>query len=311
MTTLHSYPSIYALGHEAVKELFLDDVIVEEKVDGSQFSFGMVSVGFEMESERNIFELRVKSKGASINVEQPPKMFARAVATVVDLANRGLLHPGWTYRGEVLDQPHHNTLTYNRVPKGHIILFDINPGQEAYLSPMEKALEATRLGLEVVPFLASGKIDRFEDLKALLQIESCLGGPKIEGIVVKNYARFGKDKHALMGKWVREEFKEQNSTTHAKGPSTAEGLVLQLKTEARWRKAVQHLKENNQLLNAPQDIGPLLKEIQTDTIKEHGEEIKQALFDDAWKGIAKGICAGFPEWYKERLVESQFATPET
>lgn len=37
-TSWHSYPSIYALGHRALGELFLDPVVVEEKVDGSQFS---------------------------------------------------------------------------------------------------------------------------------------------------------------------------------------------------------------------------------------------------------------------------------
>ena len=37
----HSFPSVYAVGHAALADLFLDDVIVEEKVDGSQFSFGL------------------------------------------------------------------------------------------------------------------------------------------------------------------------------------------------------------------------------------------------------------------------------
>ena len=40
-TSWHSYPSIFALGHRALAELFLDPVVVEEKVDGSQFSFGL------------------------------------------------------------------------------------------------------------------------------------------------------------------------------------------------------------------------------------------------------------------------------
>jgi ATP-dependent RNA circularization protein (DNA/RNA ligase family) len=36
-----SYPSIYALGHRAIRELFDGPVVVEEKIDGSQFSFGV------------------------------------------------------------------------------------------------------------------------------------------------------------------------------------------------------------------------------------------------------------------------------
>lgn len=41
MDSWHSYPSIFAIGHRALAELLLDPVIVEEKVDGSQFSFGL------------------------------------------------------------------------------------------------------------------------------------------------------------------------------------------------------------------------------------------------------------------------------
>ncbi len=37
----HSYPKIYGLGHKAITELLSDNVMVEEKIDGSQFSFGI------------------------------------------------------------------------------------------------------------------------------------------------------------------------------------------------------------------------------------------------------------------------------
>ena len=57
-TSWHSYPSIYALGHRYLEELLLDPVLVEEKVDGSQFSFGV----FEHPEGP---ELRCKSKGAA------------------------------------------------------------------------------------------------------------------------------------------------------------------------------------------------------------------------------------------------------
>jgi hypothetical protein len=40
MSSWHSYSSIYALGHKALAELFMEPVLIEEKVDGSQFSFG-------------------------------------------------------------------------------------------------------------------------------------------------------------------------------------------------------------------------------------------------------------------------------
>lgn len=35
-TSWHSYPKLYAMGHRAIADILLDDVIVQEKVDGSQ-----------------------------------------------------------------------------------------------------------------------------------------------------------------------------------------------------------------------------------------------------------------------------------
>lgn len=198
MTQLHSYPSIYSLGHAAIQDLFLDPVVVEEKVDGSQFSFGVAMTG-DTEGPDYGQKLLIRSKGAVINPQAPPKLFARAVATVLDLWTRGLLAAGVVYRGEVLDTPHHNTLTYSRVPVGHVVLFDIDTPAQTFLSPEMKETEAVRLGLEVVPHLYTGMVGNIEELKALLGRESFLGGPKVEGIVVKNYSRFGRDKEGVAG----------------------------------------------------------------------------------------------------------------
>ena len=51
----HSFPSVYAVGHAALADLFLDDVIVEEKVDGSQFSFGLFAYGWRFPSKGALF----------------------------------------------------------------------------------------------------------------------------------------------------------------------------------------------------------------------------------------------------------------
>jgi len=39
---LNSYPKVYNLGHAAIVHLFDEPVTVEEKVDGSQFSFALI-----------------------------------------------------------------------------------------------------------------------------------------------------------------------------------------------------------------------------------------------------------------------------
>ncbi len=86
-TSWHSYPSPKAMGHGMIKELLLDSVIVEEKLDGSQFSFGVFG------AER---ELKCRSKASQINMFAPEKMFLKAVETAQKLAP--LLIEGWTYR---------------------------------------------------------------------------------------------------------------------------------------------------------------------------------------------------------------------
>src|SRR5690242_11376793 len=101
----HSYPSIFALGHRYVADLLTVPVLVEEKIDGSQFSFGISTVG----------ELAIRSKGAQMHIDAPEKMFQKAADTVKEL--KDVLTPGWTYRAEYLAKPKHNTLAYDRVPE--------------------------------------------------------------------------------------------------------------------------------------------------------------------------------------------------
>lgn len=295
---LTSYPSIFNLGHRAVKDLFNTEVLIEEKVDGSQFSFG-VKDG----------ELKMKSKGAVIYEPVTDKLFKAACDYVVSIKDQ--LKDGWMYRGEVLARVRHNALEYARTPQNNIIIFDIERGDQDFLSYGEKINEAARLHLETVPILFQGKVENIEQLKAFFEKESVLGKAKIEGMVIKNYAMFGLDKKVVMGKWVSEAFKEVHhaewNKANPKKTDILSDIVAKLKNPARWEKAIQHLRDDGKLTNSPQDIGLLLKEIQNDVKKEMEEDIKERLFSHSWPQIARGIVAGFPEHYKTKLAESQFA----
>lgn len=295
---IHSYPSIFALGHKAVENIFSSDVTVEEKIDGSQFSFRRMDGG----------ELGCRSKGQQIVADAPQKMFERAVNTAKSLMP--VVRKDWIYRGECLDKPKHNTLLYDRVPRGNVIIYDIDTGLESYLSYQEKEEECRRIGLECVPLLYEGKISDWETLKIFLDQESCLGGTKIEGFVIKNYSLFTQDKKAMMAKYVSEKFKEKHSTEWKnKNPKSGDILVRlaeTYKTEARWDKSIQHLAESGGLENSPRDIGNLIKEIKQDVEKECEDEIRDMLWKWAWPHVNRGITKGFPEYYKERLAKSSF-----
>lgn len=300
-TSWHSYPSIYAVGHRYVRDIFNSPVLCEEKVDGSQFSFGKFLVDGEE-------VLRCKSKGCQLNVECPEKMFTCAVNNVKEIF--GSLKLGWTYRGEYLSKPKHNTLVYSRVPKRNIIIFDINTNEEEYLSYSEKDKECERLGLEIVPKIFEGVISDPQTILEFLKRESVLGGQNIEGVVIKNYSMFGQDKKVLMAKYVSEAFKEIHGGEWRKeNPCSTDiltELVGMLRTPARWAKAVQHLKEQGKLEGSPKDIGFLIREAQVDILKECESDIKEKLFVWSKDKIIRGAVAGLAEWYKEYLLKESF-----
>lgn len=295
MNTITAYPSIHALGHRHIASLFDGPVLVEEKIDGSQFSFGLIDG-----------RLQCRSKGQEIFIDQPEKMFGKAIEYLKTVQH--LMSPGWTYRGEYLQKPKHNCLAYSRVPTNHIIIFDVMLPDGHYLSPTVKLHEAQALGFECVPhfFNTDGKPVELASLERCFEHESVLGGCKIEGVIVKNYHNRDEYGNPLIGKFVCPAFKEKHKHQW-KIPSVQReefvaSLAESLCTEARWCKAIQHLRDAGKLQGGPEDIGPLLKEINADVLKEETDDIKEALFKHFWPQIARGITKGFPDWYKNELT---------
>lgn len=297
--TVSSYPKVWNLGHAAVAGLTDVPVVVEEKLDGSQFSFGIYEG-----------EIKARSRSKQLILDAPEKMFTKAVAEITERSGR--LRPGWTYRGEYLQNPKHNALAYDRVPVGHIAIFDIDTGDQSYLPPHAKRAEAERIGFECIPQLWEGTVDSIAILDGLLSRTSVLGGQCIEGVVLKPVEpRFGPDGKSLFAKYVSERFKEIHGAEWKKSnpgkSDIIESIVAAYGTEARREKAVQHLRERGELTGTPKDIGAILKELGADTKEECTAEIAEKLFAWAWPQIQRGITRGTPEWYKRRLAEQQFS----
>ena len=294
MEKIYSYPKLYNLGHKAVEDLFKEEVLIQEKVDGSQISFQKVDG-----------ELRIRSKGAIIYAENPEKMFSKGVEHIVRVKDE--LKEGWAYRGEYLRVPKHNVITYDRVPKQHIIIFDIETEPSYFLDPEEVQAEAGRLGFDSLAYWVK-KVDSAEDIKLALEMMSFLGGATVEGIVVKNYNRFTIDGKTMMGKYVSEKFKEVHRTKTYKtsNKDIIQTLIESYKTEARWLKAIHHLRDIGELEDSPRDIGKLIKEVQCDVYEECQDEIRESLFKWGWKQVSRSLTRGLAEWYKEQLLEKQF-----
>ena len=296
---LSSYSKIYTLGHRATNEL--KDVLCywEEKVDGSQFSFAL--------DKDQDGVLHMRSKGAIIQPTEPPKLFAKAVDTVLGL--RDSLTPGWTYRAEAVTSRKHNVLTYERIPEGGLIIYDIDTGDQNLLDPESRNHEVARLGLEAVPVLDMCEPD-MEGLEYLVtNRESCLGGPKIEGVVMKpvDPVYDMATSKVLMAKYVSAAFKEQH-TAAWKVPTKA-SLINQVAERfcppARYQKAVQRLEETGERTFEPKDIGPLMKLVSQDLEEECKEEIKDYLYAHHRKSILKAATRALPQWYKDMLMKEQ------
>ena len=291
---LHSYSKIWNLSHRAVSGILNDTCIVEEKIDGSQFSFG-VRDG----------ELYFRSKGAVIFEPEPPNIFKSAVEAVRDIHNSIGLRDGWVYRAEAIKGRGHNTLTYERAPKSGLVIWDIDKAQQDLLGWEDKKIESDRLGLEVTPVLYEGKVT-ISILDDLLKSQPMLGGKMVEGLVIKRLydnTIYGRDGKVLVGKYVSEQFREHHKSNpeykKANKKDIVTMLVEQYATEARWQKSVQHLEETGELNYVPQDIPKILKAVNIDIIEECADDIKEVLFKHYWKQLSKGFTRGLPVWWKD------------
>ena len=298
---IHAFPKIFAIGQDYIQDIFKEEVSITEKIDGSQLDFGKVND-----------ELFIRSKGKQLFIESPEKMFQEAIDYVLSIEDK--IENNTVYYCEYLRTPRHNVLAYERVPKNHLILFGISNIGGTFISEYNELEKyADKLDIEVVPLIYKGLVERPTDIFGMLDVDSVLGNTKIEGIVVKNYERpfllGGQPIPLMMGKYVSEKFKEihnkswnKEKTSKGKWETYCDGF----RTEARWDKSIQHLRDNGDLENAPKDIGKLIQEIKRDIEEEEKENVKEFLWSQFGKDLIRKASRGFPEYYKEKLMKDSF-----
>lgn len=292
-----AFPKILHIGDKQISTLFDDEVEITEKLDGSQIGWGL-SGG----------KLIVRSKGKVQDLDDPDRMFRLGVQYIKSIKDR--LTEGAFYYGEYLEKPRHSTLAYDRTPKNHIALFGVLMDGEFKDYEFIKH-EADRLGVDAIPLIYKGKSSP-EHVLELVHGLSYLGGAEREGVVVKAYKDWeyiGRLHFTVMsGKYVTEKFKEVHNRDWKKlntGKGKWEALKEQYLSEARWNKAIQHLKENGTLEGSPRDIGNLIKEVKKDITDEEKENIKDKLWNLFGDDLLKHSVKNFPQWYKEKLVKGE------
>lgn len=293
-----AYPKIIALGGVGIGSIFDEEVEITEKLDGSQFGFGMVDG-----------ELVCRSKGKEQDIDNPDKMFIEGVEYIK--SRQHLLPPDHFFYGEYLQKPRHSTLAYNTTPRNHIALFGVMAQDESgsiMLSHDMIQEFADKFDIDAMPLLYQGKSNP-EHVLELMERESYLGGQNIEGVVVKNYKPWLFMNQILFpvmaGKYVSEKFKETHNKDWSK-LNTGKGQMGVLKdkyrAEARWHKAVMRLKEEGKYTQSLKDIGELIKIVKADLVLEEKENIK----NDLWKlfkdDVVRYSTSGLPEFYKKELL---------
>lgn len=300
-----AFPKIFPLGQDYISKIFNGPVEVTEKIDGSQFVFGKIDG-----------ELQIRSKGTIIHdyaTRNENDLFYPVIQHVLSIQDK--LPNSFVFYGETLKKPKHNTLCYERVPKNHFALFAVAEYRSHSFVNTYEGLKywSNELDTDVVPLIYQGEVESYEFIKELMDDDSVLGGAKMEGVVVKNYNQpfllGGQPIPVMAGKYVSEEFKEVHRSGWSKehtGGGRWQIFKDGYRTEARWIKAVQHLRESGELENSPRDIGKLIPEIQRDITEEEKEIIKNFLWKEFGSDVLRTAIRGFPEWYKEQLLKGAF-----
>jgi hypothetical protein len=186
-----AFPKIWALGHRHTHNIFKGPIEITEKIDGSQFAFGRIKG-----------DLVMRSKNREIpDIECEDNLFAPAVSHVQKY--RHLVPDNTMFYAETLHAPKHNVIKYDRVPEGNLALLGVyNVEGEIFVSDHSNLTHwAAVMEIEVIPLLFFGQLlvpvegDSISDDRngaglaiQFLECDSVLGGSKVEGIVVKNYA---------------------------------------------------------------------------------------------------------------------------
>lgn len=304
---MRSYPKVHHIGDPMLEGILDGDIEVEEKLDGSQFRIEIDINGmFHFGSHRVEFPTFENNQMFQKGVENCLK----ALSTIMGKRRDTPIH----IFAEFLGKKQQNTLTYDNIPKNNLAIFDIIKDQH-WFTPKEKKRFADKYGFDVVPILwkGDGKELTPERINELVKTKSYLGGAIVEGIVIKNYNKFfDPNKYAFMegnflvGKYVRQEFHELNNKIHAVEHTTMDKIKERYISEARWKKAIQKLREEGKLQNNMKDLALIIPEVKNDVRKECESDIKEQLWNMYGRQVIGGSVKGLAEWYNKGLMENKF-----
>jgi len=268
------------------------NVYVTEKIDGSQIIISCKEsiVGFSRSGKE---------------IDESNKMFAPFFKWKEECAPTSIeIEKPWEFIlfGEILSRPRHNVLSYEHTPRNGIALWaawECFSGG-AWLDYDQLCTIAYAINLDVVPLLYSGKLSGLDD--SVLKRKSYLGGVEVEGVVI---SQINEDrKEITCRKVVNAQFKEKHLHNKADDKWTKwKKFKESLRTEARWKKAWQYLRDEQLLTGGQQDIGLMMKRVNEDILQEEKENIMEFLWKHFGKEVLRNATDGLPKWIEENKGE--------
>jgi hypothetical protein len=242
-------------------------------------------------------------------------MFSLAVENANKFLDKlGKVESDIIFFAEYLSKPKHNTLAYNRVPKDNLILFDVFiDGRYRDYEVVKEYAE--RMGMEIVPILdiLDKPISSENDAKKYFDTVSCLGGCKIEGVVIKSYDSkvYLRNKvYPYMVKIVKPEYKELNRLNWKENVQLSDKNVMNrimsmFNLENIYQKAYLHARDNDEIKGTMSDLKYLFEYLNEDLEREYKEAVKEELWKYYEREIKRRLGKKLPEWYKEKLAEEK------
>lgn len=274
------YLNIFRLRDDDLPDFHVGDhIIVEEKVDGANFSFRYDAEKDQICSFSRRVELHPKNTlfGAW---EWSQKLDKKKIAEV--LGNNLIMFAEWL-------APH--TVKYPDEKYFNAYCFDImNAETEQYL-PQEQVKKVVQdLGLSYVPVFYDGPFTSWEALASLVG-RTELGGEYGEGIVIKNMTRLNDpdENFQFYVKIVGEAFKEKKAIggwgmkmlDHKHEKSVEQELTESVVTTARVRKLILKMVDEQELPINWKGLDPrtimrkLSNAVYYDCVKEEPDTVEQ------------------------------------
>ena len=170
---MYEWPKIQNLGEGPTKSLFGKDVVVEEKIDGSNISVMLDDDG-----------IKACTRRGSVDLNKLPSSCRIGIAHLINIQH--LLVHDFTYFFECRDEPDSHHTSYKCTPKNGLVLLDlINHNNREWVSS-EKKRRAAKIFECDESYITTLKTPwSLHELAKFMEHDSMLGN-NMEGVVVKN-----------------------------------------------------------------------------------------------------------------------------